>query len=154
MDRNALAELLQALESRRDAEERRREERYTALIERSPKSRLAVPAQEQGQQRAKGGSHSGMASSHPNSHSVLMARAQAGSSGQKKFGSGLQTCHPFMAGSSPPWGSGHPFSCSEIAAGGAGLLPSPPSSWLAAALHGAPATVFPAAKVRLGKLDF
>ncbi|MGH0172059.1 UNVERIFIED_CONTAM: hypothetical protein FKN15_062090 [Acipenser sinensis] len=35
MDRNALAELLQALESRRDAEERRREERYTALIERS-----------------------------------------------------------------------------------------------------------------------
>ncbi|MGH0147571.1 UNVERIFIED_CONTAM: hypothetical protein FKN15_040097 [Acipenser sinensis] len=37
MDRNALAELLQALESRRDAEERRREERYTALIERSTK---------------------------------------------------------------------------------------------------------------------
>ncbi|MGH0185648.1 UNVERIFIED_CONTAM: hypothetical protein FKN15_018614 [Acipenser sinensis] len=36
MDRNALAELLQALESRRDAEERRREERYTALIERTP----------------------------------------------------------------------------------------------------------------------
>ncbi|MGH0154019.1 UNVERIFIED_CONTAM: hypothetical protein FKN15_035907 [Acipenser sinensis] len=36
MDRNALAELLQALESRRDAEERRREERYTALIERDP----------------------------------------------------------------------------------------------------------------------
>ncbi|MGH0115216.1 UNVERIFIED_CONTAM: hypothetical protein FKN15_070736 [Acipenser sinensis] len=35
MDRNALAELLQALESRRDAEERRREERYTALIERT-----------------------------------------------------------------------------------------------------------------------
>ncbi|MGH0187203.1 UNVERIFIED_CONTAM: hypothetical protein FKN15_024022 [Acipenser sinensis] len=35
MDRNALAELLQALESRRDAEERRREERYTALIERA-----------------------------------------------------------------------------------------------------------------------
>ncbi|MGH0131696.1 UNVERIFIED_CONTAM: hypothetical protein FKN15_028360 [Acipenser sinensis] len=34
MDRNALAELLQALESTRDAEERRREERYTALIER------------------------------------------------------------------------------------------------------------------------
>ncbi|MGH0166610.1 UNVERIFIED_CONTAM: hypothetical protein FKN15_051350 [Acipenser sinensis] len=34
MDRNALAELLQALESRRVAEERRREERYTALIER------------------------------------------------------------------------------------------------------------------------
>ncbi|XP_058865597.1 uncharacterized protein LOC131707274 isoform X2 [Acipenser ruthenus] len=34
MDRDALAELLQALESRRDAEERRREERYTALIER------------------------------------------------------------------------------------------------------------------------
>ncbi|MGH0119098.1 UNVERIFIED_CONTAM: hypothetical protein FKN15_031431 [Acipenser sinensis] len=38
MDRNALAELLQALESRRDAEERRREERYTALIERLPSS--------------------------------------------------------------------------------------------------------------------
>ncbi|MGH0125415.1 UNVERIFIED_CONTAM: hypothetical protein FKN15_068965 [Acipenser sinensis] len=37
MDRNALAELLQALESRRDAEERRREERYTALIERTVK---------------------------------------------------------------------------------------------------------------------
>ncbi|MGH0160616.1 UNVERIFIED_CONTAM: hypothetical protein FKN15_039498 [Acipenser sinensis] len=34
MDRNTLAELLEALESRRDAEERRREERYTALIER------------------------------------------------------------------------------------------------------------------------
>ncbi|MBN3271208.1 YETS2 protein, partial [Polyodon spathula] len=34
MDRDALAELLQALETRRDAEERRREERYTALIER------------------------------------------------------------------------------------------------------------------------
>ncbi|MGH0176402.1 UNVERIFIED_CONTAM: hypothetical protein FKN15_072693 [Acipenser sinensis] len=33
MDRNALAELLQVLESRRDAEERRREECYTALIE-------------------------------------------------------------------------------------------------------------------------
>ncbi|MGH0123958.1 UNVERIFIED_CONTAM: hypothetical protein FKN15_009470 [Acipenser sinensis] len=38
MDRNALAELLQALESRRDAEERRREERYTALIEREVNS--------------------------------------------------------------------------------------------------------------------
>ncbi|MGH0183374.1 UNVERIFIED_CONTAM: hypothetical protein FKN15_012071 [Acipenser sinensis] len=38
MDRNALAELLQALESRRDAEERRREERYTALIERHMKN--------------------------------------------------------------------------------------------------------------------
>ncbi|MGH0172367.1 UNVERIFIED_CONTAM: hypothetical protein FKN15_066721 [Acipenser sinensis] len=38
MDRNALAELLQALESRRDAEERRREERYTALIEREKRS--------------------------------------------------------------------------------------------------------------------
>ncbi|MGH0153043.1 UNVERIFIED_CONTAM: hypothetical protein FKN15_023918 [Acipenser sinensis] len=34
MDRNALAELLEALESRRDTEERRREERYTVLIER------------------------------------------------------------------------------------------------------------------------
>ncbi|MGH0145251.1 UNVERIFIED_CONTAM: hypothetical protein FKN15_004919 [Acipenser sinensis] len=42
MDRNALAELLQALESRRDAEERRREERYTALIER-PGLRILVP---------------------------------------------------------------------------------------------------------------
>ncbi|MGH0133536.1 UNVERIFIED_CONTAM: hypothetical protein FKN15_035315 [Acipenser sinensis] len=40
MDRNALAELLQALESRRDAEERRREERYTALIERTAPSYL------------------------------------------------------------------------------------------------------------------
>ncbi|MGH0130645.1 UNVERIFIED_CONTAM: hypothetical protein FKN15_045260 [Acipenser sinensis] len=40
MDRNALAELLQALESRRDAEERRREERYTALIERTVKALL------------------------------------------------------------------------------------------------------------------
>ncbi|MGH0124724.1 UNVERIFIED_CONTAM: hypothetical protein FKN15_013043 [Acipenser sinensis] len=38
MDRNTLAELLQALESRRDAEERRREERYTALIERTVKA--------------------------------------------------------------------------------------------------------------------
>ncbi|MGH0159360.1 UNVERIFIED_CONTAM: hypothetical protein FKN15_037322 [Acipenser sinensis] len=34
MDRNALAVLLEALESRRDAEERRREECYTVLIER------------------------------------------------------------------------------------------------------------------------
>ncbi|MGH0121654.1 UNVERIFIED_CONTAM: hypothetical protein FKN15_064323 [Acipenser sinensis] len=34
MDHNTLAELLEALESRRDTEERRREERYTALIER------------------------------------------------------------------------------------------------------------------------
>ncbi|MGH0174301.1 UNVERIFIED_CONTAM: hypothetical protein FKN15_069770 [Acipenser sinensis] len=41
MDRNALAELLQALESRRDAEERRREERYTALIERFSSSYMA-----------------------------------------------------------------------------------------------------------------
>ncbi|MGH0135045.1 UNVERIFIED_CONTAM: hypothetical protein FKN15_056483 [Acipenser sinensis] len=38
MDRNALAELLQVLEGRRDAEERRREERYTALIERTVKA--------------------------------------------------------------------------------------------------------------------
>ncbi|MGH0159651.1 UNVERIFIED_CONTAM: hypothetical protein FKN15_037717 [Acipenser sinensis] len=36
MDRNALAELLEALESRRDAEERRREERYTTLIVQLP----------------------------------------------------------------------------------------------------------------------
>ncbi|MGH0172362.1 UNVERIFIED_CONTAM: hypothetical protein FKN15_002661 [Acipenser sinensis] len=48
MDRNALAELLQALESRRDAEERRREERYTALIERHflvviSKQRITAP---------------------------------------------------------------------------------------------------------------
>ncbi|XP_033866486.2 carbohydrate sulfotransferase 10-like [Acipenser ruthenus] len=34
MDRNALVELLEALDSRWDTEERRREERYTALIER------------------------------------------------------------------------------------------------------------------------
>ncbi|MGH0127225.1 UNVERIFIED_CONTAM: hypothetical protein FKN15_074920 [Acipenser sinensis] len=40
MDRNALAELLQALESRRDAEERRREERYTALIERTNQHKI------------------------------------------------------------------------------------------------------------------
>ncbi|MGH0172135.1 UNVERIFIED_CONTAM: hypothetical protein FKN15_062684 [Acipenser sinensis] len=46
MDRNALAELLQALESRRDAEERRREERYTALIERAG-SRLRQPQGEE-----------------------------------------------------------------------------------------------------------
>ncbi|MGH0123050.1 UNVERIFIED_CONTAM: hypothetical protein FKN15_047460 [Acipenser sinensis] len=112
-----------------------------------------VPAQEQGQQRAKGGGHSGMSSSHPNNRSILMARAEACSSGQKNFGGGLQTCPPFfMAGSSPPWGSDHPFSCREIAAAGAGLLTSPPSSWLAAALHGASATVFPAAKVRLREL--
>ncbi|MGH0125211.1 UNVERIFIED_CONTAM: hypothetical protein FKN15_048896 [Acipenser sinensis] len=74
---------------------------------------LAVPAQEKGQQRTKGGGHGGMCSSHPNSCSVPMARAQAGSSGQNIFGGGLQTCPPFlMAGSSPPWGSSHPFSCS------------------------------------------
>ncbi|MGH0125224.1 UNVERIFIED_CONTAM: hypothetical protein FKN15_058913 [Acipenser sinensis] len=42
MDRNALAELLQALESRRDAEERRREERYTALIERLGAGQLSL----------------------------------------------------------------------------------------------------------------
>ncbi|MGH0152956.1 UNVERIFIED_CONTAM: hypothetical protein FKN15_022800 [Acipenser sinensis] len=47
MDRNALAELLQALESRRDAEERRREERYTALIERA--ARKSTPIIVQGQ---------------------------------------------------------------------------------------------------------
>ncbi|MGH0169550.1 UNVERIFIED_CONTAM: hypothetical protein FKN15_057065 [Acipenser sinensis] len=111
----------------------------------SLKSRLGVRAQEQGKQGVSGGGHGGMSSSHPNNCSVPVDHAQAGSSGQKKFGGGLQTCPPyFMAGSSPPWGSGHPFSCSEIAAGGAGLLTSPPSSWLAAALHGAPATVFPA----------
>ncbi|MGH0153241.1 UNVERIFIED_CONTAM: hypothetical protein FKN15_024795 [Acipenser sinensis] len=34
MDRHALAELLDALDSRQDTEERRREECYTALIER------------------------------------------------------------------------------------------------------------------------
>ncbi|MGH0134590.1 UNVERIFIED_CONTAM: hypothetical protein FKN15_054835 [Acipenser sinensis] len=68
-----------------------------------------------------------MSSSHPNNCSVPVDHAQTGSSGQKNFGGGLQTCPPFfMAGSSPPWGSGHPFSCSEIAAGGAGLLTSPP----------------------------
>ncbi|MGH0134969.1 UNVERIFIED_CONTAM: hypothetical protein FKN15_020245 [Acipenser sinensis] len=44
MDRNALAELLQALESRRDAEERRREERYTALIERHGQMLSSLPA--------------------------------------------------------------------------------------------------------------
>ncbi|MGH0137349.1 UNVERIFIED_CONTAM: hypothetical protein FKN15_063664 [Acipenser sinensis] len=33
MDRKALAELLEALDSRRETEERKREERYTALIE-------------------------------------------------------------------------------------------------------------------------
>ncbi|MGH0184837.1 UNVERIFIED_CONTAM: hypothetical protein FKN15_016202 [Acipenser sinensis] len=94
-----------------------------------------------------------MTSSHPNNCSVPVDHAQAGFSGQGNFGVGLQTCPPFfMAGSSPPWGSGHPFSCSEIAAGGAGLLTSPPTSWLAAALHGAPATVFPAAKVRFREL--
>ncbi|MGH0123056.1 UNVERIFIED_CONTAM: hypothetical protein FKN15_047466 [Acipenser sinensis] len=85
---------------------------------KSPKSGLAVPAQEQGQQQAKGGGHGGMSSSHPNNRSVPMARAQAGFSGQKNLGGGLQTCPPFfMAGSFPPWGSSHPFSCSEIAAG-------------------------------------
>ncbi|MGH0132432.1 UNVERIFIED_CONTAM: hypothetical protein FKN15_049820 [Acipenser sinensis] len=89
----------------------------------SLKSRLTVPAQEHGQQRAKGGGHGGVSSSHPNNCSVPVDHAQAGSSGQKNFGGGLQTCSPFfMAGSSPPWGSGHPFSCSEIAVGGAGLL--------------------------------
>ncbi|MGH0146681.1 UNVERIFIED_CONTAM: hypothetical protein FKN15_039624 [Acipenser sinensis] len=46
MDRNALAELLQALESRRDAEERRREERYTALIEREGSLSQELPQQE------------------------------------------------------------------------------------------------------------
>ncbi|MGH0191449.1 UNVERIFIED_CONTAM: hypothetical protein FKN15_062042 [Acipenser sinensis] len=44
MDRNALTELLEALESRRDAEERRREERYTALIERVGLALSTVPA--------------------------------------------------------------------------------------------------------------
>ncbi|MGH0140555.1 UNVERIFIED_CONTAM: hypothetical protein FKN15_023223 [Acipenser sinensis] len=46
MDRNALAELLQALESRRDAEERRREERYTALIERRGEGREGAARQD------------------------------------------------------------------------------------------------------------
>ncbi|MGH0117739.1 UNVERIFIED_CONTAM: hypothetical protein FKN15_039035 [Acipenser sinensis] len=121
----------------------------------SLKSRLAVLSQEQGKQGVSGSGYGRMSSSHPNKCSVLVDHAQAGSSGQKNFGGGLQTCPPFfMAGSCPPWDSGHPFSCSEIAAGGAGLLTSPPSSWLAAALHGAPATVFPAAKVQLGELVF
>ncbi|MGH0136371.1 UNVERIFIED_CONTAM: hypothetical protein FKN15_060970 [Acipenser sinensis] len=103
------------------------------LLQVFPKSRLAIPAQEQGQQRAKGGGHGGMSSSHPNSRSVPMDCAQAGSSGQGNFGGDLQTSPPFfMAGSSPPWGSSHPFSCSEIAAREAGLLTSPPSSWPAA----------------------
>ncbi|MGH0170666.1 UNVERIFIED_CONTAM: hypothetical protein FKN15_059653 [Acipenser sinensis] len=44
MDHNALAELLEALESRRDVEERRREERYTALIERVGLALSTVPA--------------------------------------------------------------------------------------------------------------
>ncbi|MGH0123058.1 UNVERIFIED_CONTAM: hypothetical protein FKN15_047468 [Acipenser sinensis] len=59
-----------------------------------------------------------MSSSHPNNCSVPEDNTQAGSTGQKNCGGGLQTCPPFfMVGSSPPWGSGHPFSCSEIAAG-------------------------------------
>ncbi|MGH0129812.1 UNVERIFIED_CONTAM: hypothetical protein FKN15_047165 [Acipenser sinensis] len=39
MDITALTTLLQALEHRRETEERQREERYTALIERSPEHR-------------------------------------------------------------------------------------------------------------------
>ncbi|MGH0119592.1 UNVERIFIED_CONTAM: hypothetical protein FKN15_056860 [Acipenser sinensis] len=93
----------------------------------SLKSRLAVPAQEQGKQGVSGGGHGGMSSSHPSNCRVPVDHAQAGSSGPKNLGGGLQTCPPFfMASSSPLWGSGHPFSCSEIAAGGAGLLTSPP----------------------------
>ncbi|MGH0146138.1 UNVERIFIED_CONTAM: hypothetical protein FKN15_056759 [Acipenser sinensis] len=100
------------------------------LLNKPPKSKLAVPAQDQGQQRAKGGGHGGMSPFHPNSRNVPVDRAQAGFSGQGNFG-GWSPDRPsfFMAGSSPPWGSGHLFSCSEIAAGGAGLLTSPPSSW-------------------------
>ncbi|MGH0156502.1 UNVERIFIED_CONTAM: hypothetical protein FKN15_060007 [Acipenser sinensis] len=44
MDRNVLEELLEALESRQDAEERRREERYNALIERVGLALSTVPA--------------------------------------------------------------------------------------------------------------
>ncbi|MGH0157293.1 UNVERIFIED_CONTAM: hypothetical protein FKN15_054958 [Acipenser sinensis] len=43
-DRNALAELLEALDSRQDTEERRREERYTALIERVGLALSTAPA--------------------------------------------------------------------------------------------------------------
>ncbi|MGH0166761.1 UNVERIFIED_CONTAM: hypothetical protein FKN15_051778 [Acipenser sinensis] len=103
---------------------------YLLQNRQPPKSKLAVPAQDQGQQRAKGGGHGGMSPFHPNSRNVPVDRAQAGFSGQGNFG-GWSPDRPsfFMAGSSPPWGSGHLFSCSEIAAGGAGLLTSPPSSW-------------------------
>ncbi|MGH0138861.1 UNVERIFIED_CONTAM: hypothetical protein FKN15_017010 [Acipenser sinensis] len=46
----------------------------------------------------------------------------------------------FVAGSSLFCGSRHTLSCCESAAGGAGLLTSPPSSWPAVPLRGAPAT--------------
>ncbi|MGH0146002.1 UNVERIFIED_CONTAM: hypothetical protein FKN15_019431 [Acipenser sinensis] len=82
-----------------------------------PKVPASSPSPGTGQQRAKDGGHGGMSSSHPNSRSIPVDRAQASSSGQGNFGGGLQTSPPFfMAGSSPPRGSGHPFSCSEIAA--------------------------------------
>ncbi|MGH0145977.1 UNVERIFIED_CONTAM: hypothetical protein FKN15_049787 [Acipenser sinensis] len=69
---------------------------------KSPKSRLAVPAQEQGQQRAKGGGHGGMSSSHPNSRSIPVDCAQAGSAGQGNFGGGLQTSPPLLHGRQLP----------------------------------------------------
>ncbi|MGH0162673.1 UNVERIFIED_CONTAM: hypothetical protein FKN15_043055 [Acipenser sinensis] len=90
-----------------------------------PKSRLIVPAQEQRKQGVSGGGHGGTSSPHPNSSSVPVHCAQAGSSGQGNFGCGPSPF--FMAGSSPLWGSDHNFSCRETN------------------LHGALATVPPAA---------
>ncbi|MGH0129745.1 UNVERIFIED_CONTAM: hypothetical protein FKN15_039725 [Acipenser sinensis] len=93
----------------------------------SLKFRLAVLAQEQRKQGISGGGHGGMSSSHPSNCSVPVDHAPAGSSGPTNLGGGLQTCPPLLHGQQlPPWGSGHPFSCSEIAAGGAGLRTSPP----------------------------
>ncbi|MGH0159496.1 UNVERIFIED_CONTAM: hypothetical protein FKN15_040721 [Acipenser sinensis] len=67
----------------------------------SLKSRLAVPAQEQGKQGVSGGGHGGMSSSHPNNCSVPVDHAQAGSTGQKNFG----------ASSCPSRGSSHSIYC-------------------------------------------
>ncbi|MGH0130848.1 UNVERIFIED_CONTAM: hypothetical protein FKN15_043627 [Acipenser sinensis] len=64
----------------------------------SLKSRLAVPAQEQGKQGVSWGCHGEMSSSHTNNCSVPVDHAQAGSSGPKNFGSVVSRPAPLLHG--------------------------------------------------------
>ncbi|MGH0153130.1 UNVERIFIED_CONTAM: hypothetical protein FKN15_033384 [Acipenser sinensis] len=76
MDRNALAELLQALESRRDAEERRREERYTALIERVGLAVAAATTPTTTPERAAARQYSPVGHGSDTERSALLRRAE------------------------------------------------------------------------------